>query len=391
MIVMKFSELKIDQRILKALHEMRFIEMTAIQEKTIPPGLAGKDVIGEAMTGSGKTAAFGTPLIHGTSKGGGIQALVVLPTRELANQVGNELKKFSKYVGLNTAIVYGGVGYEQQIMQIRQAEIVVGTPGRLLDHMRQGALRLGKVKILVLDEADRMLDMGFIDDIKQIISQTPQNRQTMLFSATMPDEIVRIARRYMREPVRITTERHISKHLLKHIYYDVRRDEKLSLLSHLIEKEHPSLAIVFTATRRAADFVDRYLKSENIESMAIHGGHTQGARERILEGFHRGKIHVLVATDVAARGLDIKNVSHVFNYDIPKNALDYTHRIGRTARFGKTGKAISLLCNEDHGPFRNIIRYISIEKGHLEDFKAKPVHMQRDRDQSHHAPRRWHR
>ncbi len=386
---MKFSELKIDPRIVKALNEMHFLEMTAIQEKTLPPGLAGKDVIGEAMTGSGKTAAFGIPLIQHISKGNGIQAFVVLPTRELANQVGNELKKFSKYIGLGTAIVYGGVGYEQQIMQIKHAEIVVGTPGRLLDHMRQGVLRLDKVKILVLDEADRMLDMGFIDDIKQIISQTPRNRQTMLFSATMPDEIVNIARRYMREPVRVTTERHVSRQLLKHIYYDVRRDEKLSLLAHLIEKEHPSLAIVFTATRRAADFVNRYLQSENVESMAIHGGHTQTARERILEGFHRGKVHILVATDVAARGLDIKNVSHVFNYDIPKNALDYTHRIGRTARFGKTGKAISLLSNEDHHLFRGILRQISIEKGHVEGFKPKAIHMQRERSQP--SRRRWHR
>lgn len=388
---MKFSDLKIDPRVLKALEEMKFSDMTAIQEKTIPAGLNGKDVIGEAMTGSGKTAAFGVPLIQKMEKQRGVQALVVTPTRELAVQVGNELRKFSKYVGLSVALVYGGVGYEPQIMQVRQSEIVVGTPGRIIDLMQQGLLSLGKVKVLVLDEADRMLDMGFIDDVKQIISQTPAGRQTLLFSATMPDEIVYIARRYMKDPARVTTERHIAKHLLKHIYYDVKRDEKLSLLAHLIDKEKPFLAIVFTATRDAADFVDHFLQNEGVESRAIHGGHSQHAREKVLEGFHRGRPHILIATDVAARGLDIKNVSHIFNFDIPKSALDYTHRIGRTARFGKSGKAISLLCSEDHSLFRNIVKHFSIEKGSPEEFKPRPVRFERPRRHRPQMRRGWHR
>lgn len=389
MISMKFSELSIDQRILKALSEMRFADMTAIQEKTIPKGLEGRDIIGEAMTGSGKTAAFGIPLIQKMAGRQGVQGLVLTPTRELANQVGTELKKFSRYMGLNVAIVYGGVDINPQINSIRNSEIVVGTPGRILDHISRGTLSLGRVRALILDEADRMLDMGFIDDIRKIISHTPKSRQTMLFSATIPEEIAYMAKHYMREPVRIATQKHIAKHLLKHIYYDVRREEKPSLLVHLIEKEKPSLALVFTGTRRAADFVDRCLQGSGIESKSIHGGHSQFARENILAGFHRGRPHILVATDVAARGLDIKNVSHVFNYDIPKTADDYVHRTGRTARFGKSGKAVSLLSKEDHPFFRSIIRYIEIEKGTLEGFKPVPVQAHRDRPQRREWRRRY--
>jgi ATP-dependent RNA helicase DeaD len=391
---MKFSELRIDQRILKALHEMGFEDMTDIQARTLPLGLEGKDVIGQAMTGSGKTAAFGIPLIQKIVKHKGIQALVVTPTRELADQVGTEMKKFSKHIGLNVSIVYGGVGYEQQINQIRHAEIVVGTPGRLLDHMQQGILSLKKVKILVLDEADRMLDMGFIDDIHKIISQTPKERQTMLFSATMPDEIVRLAHRYLKNPAKIKTQSQISKHLLKHYYYDVKQEEKLSLLLHLINHEKPSLALIFTGTRRAADFVNRYLQSNGVESKALHGGHSQAARTDILAGFHRGQPHILVATDLAARGLDIKNITHIFNFDIPKNAEDYTHRIGRTARFGKTGKAISLLSKNDHQAFQQIVRYIDIEKIY-HNFKLVPFRfsMHREERRERRFGRRpgWHR
>ena len=383
---MKFADMNIDKRIQKALLEMKFYEPTDIQEKSITLALQGKDIIGQAMTGSGKTAAFGVPLVQGVEQKKGVQALVMTPTRELAVQVSDELKKFSRHCLLGVAAVYGGVSIEPQISALQRSEIVVGTPGRILDHMQRGTLRLNKVRILVLDEADRMLDMGFIDDIRKILSSLPENRQTMLFSATMPEEIVYIAKRYMKNPARIVTQRHISRHLLKHIYYDVRQDEKLSVLSHLIEKEKPSLAIVFCGTRRTANFVDRYLRESDVDSRAIHGGITQAQRTHVLDGFRRGRPHILVATDVAARGLDIQNVSHVINYDIPKTADDYTHRIGRTARFGKAGKSISLLSSQDHPAFRSIIRHIEIENGRL-DFKPQAIRMPREHREQRHERR----
>lgn len=371
---MKFADMDIDKRVKKALVEMKFVEMTEIQEKSIKIGLQGRDIIGQAMTGSGKTAAFGIPVIQAVEPKKGIQALILTPTRELAVQVSDQLKKFSQYCSINVTAVFGGVSIEPQISALRTTEIIVGTPGRILDHMQRGTLKLNKIKALVLDEADRMLDMGFIDDIRKILSVLPEHRQTLLFSATMPEEIVYIARRYMKNPERIVTQRQISKHLLKHIYFDVKNDEKLSVLLHMIEKEKPSLAIVFCGTRRGANYVDRFLREKGIEAKAIHGGITQSQRMNVLEGFHRGRPHILVATDVAARGLDIKNVSHVFNYDIPKTVDDYTHRVGRTARFGKSGKSICLLAPEDHNAFRNIIRRIEIEKGHL-DFKPEKIRM----------------
>lgn len=379
---MKFSELSIKNEILKSLSDMKFDEMTDIQEKSLPAALQGKDLIGHAMTGSGKTFAFGIPIVQNIEHRKGVQALVLVPTRELANQVSEEMIKLSRRTMLSVAAVYGGVSINPQMNKIRHSEIVVGTPGRILDHMQRGTLRLDKVKIFVLDEADRMLDMGFIHDIKRILSALPEKRQTMLFSATMPDEIYYIAKRNMKNPERIKTQTHISKHLLKHVYYDVQHDCKLSALAGLIEIEKPSLAIVFCATKRMTDMVDRFLRNNGIESRAIHGDISQNQREFILQGFHRGRPHILIATDVAARGLDIKNVSHIFNYDVPKNAEDYTHRTGRTARSGKTGKAITLLSREDHDFFRKIVRDVEIEKLRL-TFEPKPIKF--------HSERREHR
>lgn len=384
---MKFSELSIDQRIVKSLADMGFNEMTDIQSKSLTVALQGDDIIAQAMTGSGKTAVFAITIAQRVEQKKGIQALVITPTRELANQVSEEIMKFSKYCFLNVVAVYGGVSIENQIKKLYNAEIVVGTPGRLLDHMQRGTLKFNEIKILVLDEADRMLDMGFIDDIRKIISTLPKKRQTMLFSATMPEEIVYIARRYMKNPVRIKTQTQISRHLLKHFYYDIQRDKKLSALAGLIEREKPYLAIVFCATRRMTLVVDRFLRNAGVESKAIHGGITQYERTHILEGFHRGRPHILVATDVAARGLDIKNVSHIFNFDVPKSSDDYTHRIGRTARLGKTGKAITLLSKEDHGAFRKIIRNIEIEKARL-DFEPKAIIRSEHREQRRFVPRK---
>lgn len=357
-----FSELDVDRSIVKALEEMGFTEMTEVQKKAIPVALEGKDIIVQSITGSGKTAAFGIPISEKIERGKGVQAIIIGPTRELVNQVAVEMLKFNKHSHIEIAMVFGGVPIEPQMHKLKSADIVVGTPGRILDHMQRGTLRLNGIKILVLDEADRMLDMGFIDDIRKIISQTPASRQTMLFSATVPEEVIGIANRFMKTPVKIAGEKQVSAHLLKNYYYDINQEEKLSLLEYLIKKEKPHLAMVFCATRGVTDFVADNLAQMGVEAKAIHGGMEQGKRLNILEGFHRGKPHILVATDVAARGLDIKNVSHIFNYDIPRTAEDYTHRIGRTARFGKSGKTISLVSREDHEPFRKIVRYTNVEK-----------------------------
>lgn len=376
---MEFEQMKIDSKILAAIKDMKITRPTEIQEKALPPALDGKDVIAQSMTGSGKTIVFAVPIIQNIASGGGIQALVLAPTRELANQISEHFRKLSRHKRVSICEVFGGVSIEPQIHQLRHAEIVIGTPGRILDHMRRGTINFAKLKTLVLDEGDRMLDMGFIDDIKDIINNIPRRRQTMLFSATMPDEILYIARRYMNEPVKIAAQRHVAKHLLKQFYYDVKSEYKISLLAHLIEQEKPSLAIIFCSTRTTTDIVSDYLEQNGVEAKAIHGGLTQSRRTNVLEGFHRGRPHILVATDVAARGLDIKNVSHVFNFDIPKTAEEYTHRIGRTARIGKEGKAISLLSNQDHDSFRKIFRDFEIEKKAPENFTPKSVPLRGER------------
>ncbi|MBI4174403.1 MAG: DEAD/DEAH box helicase, partial [Candidatus Aenigmarchaeota archaeon] len=359
---MTFSEMNIDKQIMDAIRDMKIETPTEIQQKALPPALLGKDIVAMSMTGSGKTLVFAVPILQFVEHGKGVQALVLAPTRELANQISEQFRKLSRYKKARVCEVFGGVSIEPQIHELRTAEIVIGTPGRILDHMSRGTIHFGSLKILVLDEADRMLDMGFIDDIKDIIHSLPRKRQTMLFSATVPDEIYFIAKRYMVDPVKIAAQRHVEKHKLRQFYYDVKSEYKLSLLQHLIEKESPSLAIVFCSTRTTTDIVARHLEQAGVEARAIHGGLTQARRTNVLEGFHRGRPHILVATDVAARGLDIKNVSHIFNFDIPKTADEYTHRIGRTARIGKEGKAISLLSAHDHEPFRKIFGRFEIEK-----------------------------
>src|SRR3989338_7186544 len=247
---MKFSEMKgIDNRILRAIEEMDITEPTEIQEKSIPSALDGKDIIGQSMTGSGKTLAFAIPIIQKIEHGRGIQALVLAPTRELADQITKHMVKFSRHIKVNICEIYGGVSMEPQIRNLRYADVVVGTPGRILDHMRRGNIIYSKLKVLVFDEADRMLDMGFIDDIKLIVSQMPKKRQTMMFSATIPDELMYIIRHYMTQPIRVRAQPQVPKHKLKQVYYDVKNEYKISLLVHLIKKEKPTLAIVFCATR----------------------------------------------------------------------------------------------------------------------------------------------
>jgi len=371
---MKFEDMNIEKNVLGSLNDIGFEEPTRIQYESIPFIKQGYDVIGQSETGSGKTAAFGVPLVEKVVKNGKIQALVLAPTRELARQIASDLKKFSHSKKLYIQTVYGGVSIEPQISSLRKAEIVVGTPGRILDHMRRRTLNTSNLKIFVLDEVDEMIDMGFIEDIKTIEKNIPKNRQTLLFSATMSDNLIRIRDSFTKNAKKIKTKIKVSDDILKQYYCDVNQRTKFSLLVHLIKQEKTGLSIIFCNTRRMVDAVSRNLKDNGVNVTALHGRLSQARREKVMENFHKGISRVLVATDVAARGLDIKNVTHIFNYDIPKDAVDYANRIGRTARAGKSGKAISLLSRDDHGLFTRIIKTFSydIKKMKITNYKILP-------------------
>ena len=368
---MKFEDLNIEPSVLGSLHDIGYEEPTKIQTETIPLIKDGHDVIGQSETGSGKTAAFGIPLVEGVDKDRGLQSLVIAPTRELALQIAAELEKFSRRKGLFVQTIYGGVSMGPQINGLRRAEIVVGTPGRVMDHMRRGTLDTSRIHIFVLDEADKMINMGFIEDIETIARSLPKDRQTLLFSATMPRELMSIRERFTKNAKKIKTANKVQDDVLKQYYCDVKRAEKFSLLLHLIKEENPELGIIFCNSRRDVDAVSSNLRHNGVDTSSLHGGMTQASRERVMDMFHKGKFRFLVATDVAARGLDIKNVTHIFNYSIPKSTEDHANRIGRTARAGETGKAISLLCKEDHSSFGRIIRtfHYEIEKMQVSPFK----------------------
>ncbi|MFH1977991.1 MAG: DEAD/DEAH box helicase [Candidatus Aenigmatarchaeota archaeon] len=351
----EFKKLGIIQPILRVIEEQRFDKPTEIQEKSIPLVIAGKDVIAGSATGSGKTLAFGSGLIQNAEPGQGIQGLVLTPTRELAQQVAEALILFSKYKHLEVTCVYGGASINPQIQGLKSADIVVGTPGRILDHLNRKTLYLGRVKILVLDEADRMLDMGFRDDVEKIIKHCPEKRQTILFSATITDDVSVISKRYMKDPVKISAEAYVDAKKLRQVYYDVQGKMKFSLLTQLLKHEKAGLVMVFCNTRRNTDFVSKNLKLNGINSVAIHGGFSQDKRNKTMKDFHSKNVTVLVCTDVAARGLDIQGVSHVYNYDIPNDSKDYIHRIGRTARAGKEGMVINLLENKDWSSLSNVL------------------------------------
>ena len=355
----------------KAVMDLGFSEFTEIQEKCIPLIQEGKDVIGLSYTGSGKTAAFGFPALEKVIPGKGLQLLVLVPTRELCNQVAKELRKFTKYRKTNIVEVYGGVSINPQIDHLRHADAVVGTPGRMLDHLERRTINISSIKILVLDEADKMFEMGFVDDIKKIVSNTPKNCQKLLFSATMPAEIMTIVNSYMHNPLRVKMQTYVDKSKLIQHYYEVDRYDKFSLLLSVLKKEANGLVLIFCSTRQFVDVVSKNLYKNNIRAQALHGGITQHRRKEVMDAFHGGKLDVLVASDVAARGLDIKNVNLVVNYDIPKTSQEYVHRIGRTARAGCEGKVISLLCSEDHDNFRRVMedRSLLIHKMRTPEFE----------------------
>ncbi len=379
---MKFRKLGISESILKVIKEEKFEEPSEIQEKCIPLVLAGKDVIAGSATGSGKTLVFGSVIIQNSEKGKRIQALILTPTRELAEQVTMALRKFSKEKPLDIIAVYGGVSINPQIDALRRADVVVGTPGRVLDHIQRKTIGLGNVKILVLDEADRMLDMGFIDDVERIISQCSKQRQTLLFSATIPPDLANLAQKYMKNPVEVSAQSYVDPQKLKQSYYDIDDNLKFSLLVHLLKQEHSGLIMVFCNTQQNTDFVTRNLRYNGIDAIGIHGGLSQAKRSWTMEEFHKNKASVLVCTDVASRGLDIKGVTHIYNYDIPKDSKQYIHRIGRTARAGKEGKAVNILSKRDHDNFSRLLNAYNVditkeERPYLERAKIKESGMQR--------------
>lgn len=351
-----FENLGLSQELMENIKKLGFTKPTQIQKKSIPHIMKGKDVIGESATGSGKTLAFGCGIIDQVVPNRGIQTLVLTPTRELTEQVKNALIEFSGSKQLKIISVYGGVAIDPQIHALTKAAVVVATPGRLLDHLHRGTIDLSKLKLLILDEADRMFDMGFIEDVEKIIQACPKYRQTLFFSATISSEIKRLSNRYMKNPIEIMAANRVDPSKLKQVYYNVMKQLKLSLLVHLLKHEKAGLVMVFCNTRKTTDFVVKNLKANKIDAIAIHGGLSQNKRTRIMKSFNDAKVSVLVCTDVAARGLHIDDVSHVYNYEIPKDANDYVHRIGRTARAGKDGCAINLLSELDYDNFSRVLQ-----------------------------------
>lgn len=378
---MKFEELNLSPLLLKAVRGMGFTEPMPIQEKCIPEIRLGKDVVAQSSTGSGKTAAFGLPILEKIRPGGGLQVLVLTPTRELCVQVTEALNEFGRYIHARAASVYGGVGIDPQIRAIRTADIVVGTPGRILDHLERRTIAFNNVKFLVLDEADRMFEMGFIEDIETIIKSCPRERQNLFFSATISDNIRKLARKYMNDPVKVSANNIVDPEKLKQVYYNITRGMKLSLLVYLLEHEKAGLVMVFCNTRRNVDFIVKNLQHNKVKAIAIHGGLSQNKRNNTIELFNDAKVQVLVCTDVASRGLHIDNVSHVYNYDIPKNPKDYVHRIGRTARAGEEGKVINILSEEDHPNMSAILKEYTFKIEKMEKVMIERVNTIRIEEQ----------
>src|SRR5262245_51124600 len=373
---MPFSSLGLSQAMVDGVKAMGYVDPTPIQLRAIPLIIAGKDVIGSAQTGTGKTAAFALPIL---SKLGHHRpqprVLVLEPTRELAAQVETAFRDFARFTDLRVAVVFGGVGYGQQRESLRKGvDILVATPGRLLDLLQQGTCALDAVRFLVLDEADRMLDMGFLPDVRRIVQKCPRERHTSLFSATIPPEIESLIHWAMRHPQTIEIgARRTPAETVKHVIYPVAHDQKADLLQELLQRVNYDSVIVFCRTKNRADRLGHLLRKSNHAVTILHSNRTQREREQALRGFRDGRFEVLVATDIAARGLDIANVSHVINFDVPQHPEDYVHRIGRTGRAQATGDAFTLMVAEDGSHMAAIERFIGrkIERVKLENFNYK--------------------
>ena len=382
---MTFEELNLAPAILKAVLEQGYDTPTPIQAQAIPAVLAGGDLLGGAQTGTGKTAAFVLPMLQRltneprlTNRRGvnAVRCLIMTPTRELAAQVEESVRVYGKYLELTSMVMFGGVGMGAQIEKLRKGvDILVATPGRLLDHAGQGTLDLGQVQVLVLDEADRMLDMGFIHDIKKVLALVPKQKQTLLFSATFSDEIRDLANGLLRDPLHIqVTPRNTTVQRITQTIHPVGRGKKKALLTHIINEHNWSQVLVFTRTKFGANNVAEHLTKNGIEALALHGNKSQTARTQALQGFKDGTIRALVATDIAARGIDIDELPHVVNYEIPNVSEDYVHRIGRTGRAGNSGEAVSLVCLDEEGFMQEIERFTkqNIEVVKVPGFEAEP-------------------
>ncbi|HZF00218.1 MAG TPA: DEAD/DEAH box helicase [Planctomycetota bacterium] len=353
-----FETLNLNPALLKAVEELGFQHPTPIQTKAIPPVLDGRDLIGCAQTGTGKTAAFLLPVMHRLMAGqkGGTRVLVLEPTRELAAQVEEDFRDLGKHSHLKCATVYGGVGFGNQTTALRQGfDIIVATPGRLLDHMERGNARFDRLTVLVLDEADRMMDMGFIPDLRRILQKLPKVRQTLFFSATMPPEIERLSREMLKDPVKIDVGRRPTPATgITAAVYPVAQNRKTALLTLLLRSPNMNSVLVFARTKHRAERLGEQLQSRGFSVAIIHGNRSQGQREQALDAFKAGQAMVMVATDIAARGLDIQDISHVINYDVPNTAEDYVHRIGRTGRAQAVGDAFTLVAYEEEAAMSEI-------------------------------------
>ena len=357
----KFNDLALSPAILKAIEEIGYVNPSPIQAEAIPVVLSGKDIIGQAQTGTGKTAAFMLPILEKIDhKSRHVQALVLCPTRELAVQVHEESKKFARNMrDVHILSIYGGQSYDPQIRALKKGvQIVVGTPGRVMDHMRRGTLKLDNLKMLVLDEADEMLNMGFKDDIEEILEKTPESRQTVMFSATMAREIMNIAKTYQKSPeiVKVVSEE-LSNKKIDQYFVEVRRQDRVHAMIRCIDMMGLTSSIVFTNTKREVDELVSKLQEEGYVTEGLHGDLKQSQRDRVMNGFRNGKTEILVATDVAARGIDVDNVEAVFNYDLPQDDEYYVHRIGRTGRAGRTGMAFSFVVGREAYKLRDIMKY----------------------------------
>ncbi len=364
---MKFNEFNVSDDLITDLKKHDIINLTPVQEQAIPHILNERDLLVQSKTGSGKTIGFAVPTIENIEPKGDVQILVITPTRELARQVGKEYMKFSKTKGLKTVLVYGGVSVRKQSQKVGFADIIVGTPGRLLDLLYRKVLKLDNVEYLVIDEADRLMDMGFIDDINKILNFTPKNKQSILCSATINSRVLKLKDKYLNNPAEVILNNKLKNNKLEQYYYNVRKNRKLSLLTHLLRNEDTDLVLVFCNMKRTTRFVAKVLKYNGIKAACMNGDMSQHSREKTIKKFIEGKIKVLVATDVAARGLHVDNITHVINYNLPHNEKTYTHRVGRTARNGKEGKAIILLSSDD---FREMDKIKNIYRGKINESKA---------------------
>jgi ATP-dependent RNA helicase DeaD len=369
--VQSFKDLPLSMEVMKSVKELGYETLFPIQAQAIMPLLEGKDVIGQAQTGTGKTAAFGLPIVERLdSQAKRVQGLILVPTRELAMQVSQNMIQFAKYKKLRVLPVYGGASIERQIRELQNgAQIVVGTPGRIIDLIERRVLNLSYVTFLVLDEADRMLDMGFIEDISYILSKAPSTRQTSLFSATIDKTVMNVCNRYMKNPVKILVSKdEIGVTQMKQYYTVVNQGSKFDTLCTILHEKQVKRAIVFCRTRHDASKIADRLSDKGFDTQALHGGFTQPQRERSINAFRQGNLNLLVATDVAARGLDIEGITHIINFDVPPDPLVYFHRVGRTARKGTDGTAITFVSHGEMSDFHNIK---TITKTKIEELKSE--------------------